>query len=333
MWDILTTTQLFSDMLMPKTSLQAPSSVVMIRPHHFTPNAQTAVDNHFQKAPADQSLSDFARAAFEEVTRVAERLQAAGVDVHVFEDEGTSTPDSVFPNNWFSTHSGGHVAVYPMHSENRRAERRQDLLDMLKRNYRVQDIIDYSGLEQDDLFLEGTGAMVIDHLERVAYAARSKRTSEILLERFCTHFNYEPVVFDAVDRNGALIYHTNVLMCIGTGFAMIGLETIADYTRRSEVAERLRGGERDIVDLTHDQITEFAGNAIELQCKDGLVVALSARALASLRSDQRRVIERQARLLPLEIPTIEHAGGSLRCMIAGLHLSRRPEPTSDGVAA
>lgn len=312
---------------MPRSSLQAPASVVMIRPHHFTPNTQTAQDNYFQTSAASDA-SSVARAAHGEVTRAAEALQAAGVRVQLFEDEGTTTPDSVFPNNWFSTHSGGHVAVYPMYSPNRRAERRQDVLDMLKREYRVQDIIDYSGLEEDRLFLEGTGAMVIDHLERVAYAARSKRTSEILLERFCTHFNYEPVVFDAIDARGAPIYHTNVLMCIGTDFALIGLECIPDAPRRREVAERLRRGERDIIELTHDQIADFAGNAIELQGRDGLILALSSRALRSLDTGQRTTLERHVSLLPLDIPTIEHAGGSVRCMIAGLHLSARTSQTA-----
>lgn len=312
---------------MPRSSLQAPASVVMVRPRHFTPNAQTAGDNHFQTSAG---LDDEAvrQAAFDEVTTATEALRAVGVQVHLFEDEGTATPDSVFPNNWFSTHSGGHVAVYPMYSANRRAERRQDVLEMLKYSYRVQDIIDYSGLERDNLFLEGTGAMVIDHLERVAYAARSKRTSEILLERFCTHFNYEPVVFDAIDAWGQPIYHTNVLMCIGTDFAMIGLEAIPDAPRRREVAERLRRGERDIIELSHAQIADFAGNAIELQGRDGLVLALSSRALRALNRDQRAMLERQVTLLPLDIPTIEHAGGSVRCMVAGLHLSARSPQTS-----
>jgi hypothetical protein len=157
----------------------------------------------------------------------------------------------------------------------------------------------------------------------VAYAARSKRTSEILLERFCTHFNYEPVVFDSVDARGQPIYHTNVLMCIGTDFAMIGLESIPDAARRREVAERLRRDERTIIDLSHAQIADFAGNAIELQGRDGLVLALSSRALRSLDRDQRAALERHVALLPLDIPTIEHAGGSVRCMIAGLHLSAR----------
>lgn len=308
---------------MPHSSLQAPRSVVMIRPHHFEPNAQTASDNAYQTVPAGPSATDLAAAAYDEVTGAVQRLTEAGIDVRLFEDTGRDRPDAVFPNNWFSTHAGGHVAVYPMYSPNRRGERRQDVLEMLKQQFRVQDVIDFSGLEQDNLFLEGTGAMVLDHIERVAYAARSKRTSEVLLERFCTHFNYEPVVFDAFDADGQPIYHTNVLMCIGTRFAMIGLDAIRDQNRRSEVAARLAANDRDVIALSQAQIAGFAGNAIELLGRDGPVLALSSRALDVLDADQIARLERHAALLPLDIPTIEHAGGSARCMIAGLHLSPR----------
>lgn len=304
-------------------SVQAPRAVVMIRPHHFTPNPQTAADNAFQSEDAQRSATAVARAAYDEATEVARLLEAAGVTVHRFEDEGTETPDSCFPNNWFSTHSGGHVALYPMYSPNRRRERRPDVIEMLKQRYRVQDVIDYSGLEQDDTFLEGTGAMVLDHIERVAYAARSMRTNEVALERFCTHFNFEPVVFDAVDGQGKPVYHTNVLMCLGTRFAMIGLETIRLPARRAEIAQRLANSGRDIVDLTHEQIGEFAGNAIELTGSNGPILALSARAWAALNPGQKRVLESHAQILPLTIPTIELAGGSVRCMLAGVHLTLR----------
>ncbi|MGO4815825.1 arginine deiminase-related protein, partial [Cupriavidus sp. 2MCAB6] len=195
---------------MQKLSVQAARSVVMIRPHHFSPNPATAADNLFQGTDAARSAAAIAAEAHREVTRAAARLEEAGIAVHLFEDEGNATPDSVFPNNWFSTHSGGHVALYPMFSPSRRKERRHDVIEMLKHRYRVQDVIDYSGLEQDGVYLEGTGAMVLDHIERVAYAARSNRTNEVALERFCTHFNFEPVVFDAVDAAGRAIYHTNV---------------------------------------------------------------------------------------------------------------------------
>ncbi|WNJ91816.1 citrulline utilization hydrolase CtlX [Bosea sp. 685] len=308
---------------MQKLSVQAPRSVVMIRPHHFSPNPATAEDNAFQANDAQRTAVAIAAAAHGEVSKAAERLEAAGVRVHLFEDEGTATPDSVFPNNWFSTHSGGHVALYPMFSPSRRQERRQDVVEMLKRRYRVQDVIDYSGLEQDGVYLEGTGAMVLDHIERVAYAARSNRTNEVALERFCTHFNFEPVMFDAVDAQGRAIYHTNVLMCIGTDFCLIGLSTIRDAARRQEIAGRLAETGRAVIDLDHEQIGGFAGNAIELQGRDGRVVALSSRALATLRQDQLATLERSVALLPLDVPTIELAGGSVRCMLAGIHLAAR----------
>lgn len=305
------------------SSPQAPNSVVMIRPHQFAPNTMTAADNSFQSVPDGMPPQEIADAAHKEVTQATQVLRDAGITVHLFEDEHSATPDSVFPNNWFSTHSGGHVAVYPMYSPNRRAERRWDVLEMLKHKYRVQDIIDYSGLEQDALFLEGTGAMVIDHLERVVYAARSKRTSEVLLERFCTHFNFEPVIFDAVDQGGHPIYHTNVLMCIATDFVMVGTETIADPNRRDEVRSRLGRAGRDIIDLSHEQIADFAGNAIELNGANGPALVLSSRALEAMTSDQLRVVESHVALVPIDIPTIELAGGSARCMIAGIHLSKR----------
>ena len=305
------------------TSVQTPRAVVMIRPHRFTPNPQTAQDNSFQATALTGVRKDVAEAAFKEVTTAVERMRAAGITVHLFEDKGEATPDAVFPNNWFSTHAGGHVAIYPMYSPNRRKERRVDVIEMLKQEYRVQDVIDYSGLEADNIFLEGTGAMVLDHVERVAYAAKSNRTNAVALERFCTHFNFEPMVFDATDATGQAIYHTNVLMCIGTEFCLIGLETIRDSERRDEIRKRLDATERIILDLTHAQISAFAGNAIEVRGRSGRVLALSSRALAALRSDQLSSLERLVEILPLDIPTIELAGGSVRCMLAGVHLSPR----------
>lgn len=309
-------------------SVQAPPAVVMIRPHQFRVNSETAADNAFQQAgPMEEGL---AARAYREVTEAAARLTDAGVRVHLFEDEGERTPDSVFPNNWFSTHAGGHVALYPMKVPSRRRERRADVIEFLKEAYRVQDVIDYSGLEQDGLYLEGTGAMVLDHIGRIAFAARSDRTDPILLERFCTHFNYEPMVFDARDGTGRAIYHTNVLMCIATGFALIGLEMIADPARRAEIVGRLEETGRQVIALDAGQIARFAGNAIELQGGQGRVLALSATALAALGPAERRIIEGHATLLPLDVPTIELAGGSVRCMLAGVHLNRRPQPRPMG---
>lgn len=304
-------------------SVQTPRAIVMIRPHHFAPNADTAQDNSFQAEDRDRSPASIAAAAFAEVSEAVRRLEEAGVTVHLFEDETRTSPDSVFPNNWFSTHIGGHIAVYPMFSPSRRRERRPDVIEMLKQRYRVQDVIDYSGLEYDDVFLEGTGAMVLDHVERIAYAARSNRCDDVALERFCTHFNFEPIVFDAADAAGRPIYHTNVLMCLGTDICLIGLDTIVKPSRRAEIRDRLEASGRAIVDLGHEQIADFAGNAIEVQGRQGRLLAVSTRALRSLTGDQRRAIEGVIEVLPIDVPTIELAGGSVRCMIAGVHLSPR----------
>jgi hypothetical protein len=304
-------------------SIQAPSAVVMVRPHRFTPNPETAADNSFQTASTTPAEAT-ARRAFDEVSRASSVLQAAGVTVHLFDDDGRhNTPDSVFPNNWFSTHPGGHVALYPMVNPSRRRERRTDILEFLKQHYRVQDIIDYSGLEHDQLFLEGTGAMVLDHLARVAFTARSNRADPVALERFATHFNYEPMVFDTADAQGKPIYHTNVLMCIATQFALVALDAMVDPGRAAEVRQRLEETGREVLSISQQQVADFAGNAIELSSPQGRVLALSARAAASLTDGQRQVIERTARLLPLDVPTIELAGGSVRCMLAGVHLAPR----------
>lgn len=305
-------------------SIQAPAAVVMVRPHRFTPNPETAADNAFQSLAAKEAAQAVAGAAHREVTAAVERLEAEGVRVHLFEDQGDrDTPDSVFPNNWFSTHPGGHVAIYPMHAPSRRRERRADVIEILKSSYRVQDVIDYSGLEQDGLFLEGTGAMVFDHLARVAYTARSNRADPVALERFSTHFNFEPMVFDTADEAGRPIYHTNVLMCVATAFAMVGFDMIPDRRRAAEVRARLQESGRELIALSARQIADFAGNAIELSGRDGRILALSQRAFDSLTVEQKMTIQRSARLVPLPVPTIEMAGGSVRCMIAGIHLSPR----------
>ena len=308
---------------MSLSSVQAPPAVVMIRPHHFRVNPETAADNAFQQDSTAMDQTQLAQSAFEELTVAAKRLEGAGIRVHIFEDEGTDTPDSVFPNNWFSTHSGGHIALYPMFSEARRKERRSDVIEMLKTEYRVQDVIDYSGLEPDGLFLEGTGAMVLDHIDRIAYAVKSNRTDPIALERFCTHFNYEPMVFEAEDENGVSVYHTNVLMCIATSFVLICLDMIKDPNRRNEIVKRFEYSGRKVIDLTQLQIADFAGNAIELRSGDQNIWALSSRALASLSTEQIGVIEQSTSLLGLDIPSIELAGGSVRCTLAGIHLLPR----------
>ena len=306
---------------MPPPSLQAAAAVAMVRPHHFHPNPETAADNAFQRPATAASVAAQAHA---EVTEAAARLEAAGVRVHLFDSHDSATPDAVFPNNWFSTHAGGHVALYPMYAPNRRRERRADIIEMLKSQYRVQDVIDYSGLEHDGMALEGTGAMVLDHIGRIAYTAQSNRADPVALERFCTHFNFEPMAFATADAQGRPCYHTNVMLCVGTDFALGGFHLIANPQRREAVRARLHESGRDVIELDARQIGEFAGNALELTGHGGQrLLALSERAAASLTAAQKAVIERSATLLPLRVPTIELAGGSVRCMLAGIHLAAR----------
>ncbi|WP_206737231.1 citrulline utilization hydrolase CtlX [Agromyces albus] len=305
-------------------SVQAPSAVVLIRPHRFRPNPETAVDNAFQSLDPGRSDEEIALAAYDEVTAVAAALETAGVGVHLFEDPDGSRPDSVFPNNWFSTHPDGRVATYPMFTPNRRAERRWDVIEFLEHEYVVSEVVDYSRLERDGIFLEGTGAMVLDHVNRVAYVARSHRADPVAFERFCADFAYEPMLFDAVDEHGVPIYHTNVMMAVATDFALVGLDLITPAERREEVATRLADSGREVVVLSAGQVHEFAGNAIELRGSRGRILAMSRRAESSFTTAQREVIERSCRILAVDVETIELAGGSVRCMIAGVHLDRRP---------
>lgn len=303
--------------------IQAPNGVVMIRPWHFHSNPETATDNAFQKTGAKPDINVAFQARFE-FDAAVKSLEEHGIRVHVFDDFGErETPDSVFPNNWFSTHPGGHIALYSMYSPSRRRERRQDVIEMLKCEYRVQDVIDYSGLEWDDLFLEGTGAMVLDHIERVAYTAKSNRASDIILERFCSNFQFEPMAFDTADAHGTPIYHTNVMMCIGTEFALICLEMIVDEGRRMEIKKRLENSGRKVIDLSFDQVDNFAGNALELTGHDGSILAMSQRAADALTDEQKKTIGQSVKIVPLAVPTIELAGGSVRCMLAGIHLTPR----------
>ncbi|NQY94786.1 MAG: amidinotransferase [Campylobacteraceae bacterium] len=303
--------------------IQAPNTVVMVRPWQFYSNPETASDNAFQKNN-NKSKDDIALLARVEFDCTVDVLKEHGVKVHVFDDFGEKeTPDSVFPNNWFSTHGGGHIAIFPMYSKNRRRERRSDIIEMLKSEYRVQDVIDFSGLEWDNLYLEGTGAMVLDHINRLAYTAKSNRSNEIILERFCSHFQYEPIAFDTADINGNAIYHTNVMMNIGSKFAIICLDMIVDEHRREEVKNRLKESGRTVIDISYDQVDNFAGNALELTGGEGSILAISQRAYDALTDHQILQIVKHVKIVPLSIPTIELAGGSVRCMLAGIHLNQR----------
>jgi hypothetical protein len=303
---------------------QSTNSVVMIRPSRFYLNPETAADNAFQRNDARDSdaLTLMARKEFDAAVQT---LRAAEVNVHVFEDTAEpEKPDAVFPNNWISTHHDGRVALFPMYSALRRRERRQDIVEELRKHYRVTDVIDYSAFEDHGSYLEGTGSLVLDHLNKIAYVSLSNRSNPKVVKRFADDFGYEPVTFTSVSSNGQPIYHTNVIMCIATGFAMVGLEIIPNKAERQQVRACLEKTGKEIVELSADQIANFAGNAIELHNKDGeKLLVLSSRAVRVLTENQRERLSRYARLVPLELPTIELAGGSARCMIATIHLPPR----------
>ena len=302
---------------------QSANAVLMIRPHRFYPNPETAADNAFQRSVAADELPAVSAAAQAEFDQAVAVLREAGVTVHVVDDTATpEKPDAVFPNNWFSTHHDGRVALYPMYSAARRKERRRDVIDALRDHYRVAEVIDYSGSEGDGHALEGTGSLVLDHVNKIAYASLSQRTHPEVLQKFCADFGYEPVTFRSESEPGRPIYHTNVMMCVGSEFALVGLQNIPDEAERGGVQNLLEASGKELIELTPAQIAEFAGNAIELHNDREKLLVLSARAAAALTPAQRGALEKYARLVPLSLPTIELAGGSARCMIAMIHLPR-----------
>ena len=305
-------------------SEQSANAVLMIRPSRFYPNPETALDNAFQQETVQETPQLISTKAQLEFDRAVEALTAAGVTVHVHDDTpAPEKPDAVFPNNWFSTHHDGRIALYPMYTPSRRAERRLDLIGSLQERYRVSGVVDYSPFEKRGLYLEGTGSLVLDHLHRLAYVSLSKRADREPLQKFCSDFNYEPVTFESVGGDGRAIYHTNVMLCLGTQFALVGLDLIADRAQRETVRTRLEASGRTLIPLTREQIENFAGNALELHNDESKLLVLSTRAAAHLRDAQRSTLESFARLLPLSLATIELAGGSARCMMATIHLPAR----------
>jgi len=303
---------------------QSTNLVLMIRPRRFYPNPETAADNAFQRN-ADRDSAALTLMAREEFDGAVQTLRGAGVNVHVFEDTAEpEKPDAVFPNNWISMHHDGRIALFPMYSALRRRERRQDIVEELRKHYRVTEVIDYSRFEDEGCCLEGTGSLVFDHLNKIAYVSLSNRSNPKMIQHFADDFGYEPVTFTSVGSDGQPTYHTNVMMCIGTAFAIVGLEMIPNEAERQQVRGWLERTEKDIVEVSADQIANFAGNAIELDNKQGeKLLVLSTRADRVFTDDQRERLSRYARLVPLELPTIELAGGSARCMIATIHLPLR----------
>jgi hypothetical protein len=303
--------------------VQSTNSVLMIRPSRFYPNPETAIDNAFQSR-ADFDAPAVGAAARSEFNAAVQALRDAGVQVHVFEDTAEpEKPDAVFPNNWISTHHDGRVALFPMYSELRRRERRHDIIEELRKTYKITDVIDYSSFEKKGCCLEGTGSLVLDHVNRVAYVSLSNRSNPKVIRRFADDFGYESITFTSVGLDGQPIYHTNVMMCVGSEFAMVGLTMIPNKPERQQVRARLEASRKEIVELAPEQVANFAGNAIELHDSTGSkLLVLSTRAFRTLDQEQRTVLTRHARPVPLELPTIELGGGSARCMIATIHLPK-----------
>jgi hypothetical protein len=308
------------------TERQTAADVLMIRPAHFGANEQTAPSNRFQQRD-DSSPSHARLAAVAEFDRTVTLLKNAGVGVRVFEDRPQpQTPDSIFPNNWVTFHADGTAVLYPMLAESRRLERRRDILEALgAAEFRLQDIIDLSAHEAKEQFLEGTGSLVLDRANHVAYACISPRTDLEVLAEFGQRLDYELVCFDACDADGAAIYHTNVMMSVGRTFAVVCLESIRE-DQRLAVSRALEDSGREIVELSLAQMSSFAGNMLEVAgASDSSVLAMSAAAHASLTSMQLETLARHTKtIVAAPIPTIERiGGGSLRCMLAEIHLPRR----------
>lgn len=306
------------------TESQLANSVLMIRPVRFVSNPETAASNHFQ-GKTDATAEEQQAAALQQFETLAAALQASGVHVVIVDDtEEPHTPDSIFPNNWVSFHADGRVILYPMEAGNRRRERRADIVEHLESDlgFQVREIIDLSQHEQQGHFLEGTGSMVLDRTNRVAYACLSSRTHLDALGDFAQRMNYDVVAFDAVDRDGVPIYHTNVLMNVGEEIAVICDVSITREDQREAVLGRLRATGHEVLTLSFDQLDAFAGNMLELKNREGeRVLAMSQRAFDSLTSEQRSILGSKAQVVAVAIDDIEDsAGGSVRCMLAEIHL-------------
>lgn len=296
--------------------MQTTSKILMIRPFRFAFNEQTAKNNYFQQATESDSV---ASKALEEFDAFVNLLRGKDVDVLVVQDTPDPwTPDSIFPNNWFSSHLSGELVLYPMFAENRRLERKPEVLNLLTRKIDHRKVIDLTHWEKEGEFLEGTGSMVLDRDKRIAYCCRSPRTSEKVLADFCARLNYDAVVFDATDKNGNLIYHTNVMMAVGNQVAIICLESIKNEDERHKVVSRLTSAGKIIVDISLDQVARFAGNMLEVKSRNSHpIMVMSASARNALTTAQETVISTYNTILSAPLSIIEtNGGGSARCMLA-----------------
>ena len=304
---------------------QITDTVLMIRPVRFRTNEETIVNNYFQKG-IKITQEEINRKAQQEFDTLVQKLKEVGVHVIQVEDiYEQDTPDSIFPNNWISFHNNGDVAIYPMFAENRRRERREDILDIVEEaGFEIENVFDYTEAENEGIFLEGTGAMVLDRIHRKAYCALSPRASEELFIEFCEDFEYTPVIFRAFQKtDGELkpIYHTNVMMALGRTFAIVCLDTIEDKNERKNVLNHLKEDKKEIITISREQVNYYAGNMLEVKGKEHSYLVMSQTAYESLTPQQIEAIERHTQILYSDLSTIEICGGgSARCMLAEVFL-------------
>lgn len=309
---------------------QTTNAILMIRPVAFRMNEQTAVNNYYQKVIDGLSPETVNAKAQEEFDTFVNKLRMVGVDVTVVDDNlEPSTPDSIFPNNWISFHETGDVVLYPMFAENRRLERREDILEILEdKGFIINEFItDYTEAETDGFYLEGTGSLLLDRENGKAYCALSPRADEELFIEFCEDFDYAPVIFEAfqtVNGERKLIYHTNVMMCLGTTFAVICADCIDDKKERKMVLDNLKSDDKEIILITEDQVNNFAGNMLEINGSDDRrYLVMSTSAHKSLTIKQIAQLEEHVTILSSSLDTIEACGGgSARCMMAEIFLKR-----------
>ncbi|WP_242202477.1 citrulline utilization hydrolase CtlX [Aestuariivivens insulae] len=308
---------------------QTTNTILMIRPLNYRMNEQTAVNNYYQKV-LDNTLPETVNVrAQQEFDTYVEKLRQVGVNVVVVNDTDTfDTPDSIFPNNWVSFHENGDVGLYPMFAENRRLERREDVLQTLeKEGFVINNIIDYTSAEEEDIFLEGTGSVVLDRANRKAYCALSARADEALFIEFCEDFEFTPVIFTAyqtVNNERLPIYHTNVMMCVGETFAVICLSSIDDKKERKNVIKHLKEDGKEIIDITEAQVNNFAGNMLQVKAKTGTrYLVMSQAAYNALTKSQIQKLQGHTHILSSSLDTIEACGGgSARCMMAEVFLPK-----------
>ncbi|PWH86876.1 citrulline utilization hydrolase CtlX [Brumimicrobium oceani] len=301
---------------------QITNQLLMIRPADFRMNEETAVNNYFQQELSNTPL-EITELAQKEFDEFVNKLKNAGIQVKVINDlKDNNTPDSIFPNNWISFHENGTVALYPMFAENRRRERRMDVIDELRQEgIQFNKIVDYTAAEKDNLFLEGTGSLLLDRVNKKVYCALSVRADKKLIEQFCKDFHYSPILFTAyqtvADQRKA-IYHTNVMMALGESFAVICLDTIDNENEKQEVIQNLKEDNKAIIEITEQQMHSFAGNMLQVKGYNGQKhLVMSQQAFESLNKDQINEIKKHCSILSSDLKTIETlGGGSARCMMA-----------------